>query len=154
MALVGGEPGIGKSHLCEFLLGHLVEEPHSTLRYQCSGIISTVLFTPSSASLELAMGLEQADTPALKFEKLKASLSQAVVPSKQDTLLYAALLSISVPERQAALGLTPQRQKDLTIDALSQHLLRFADKQPLIVALAEGTWAIPVHSSWSIVSFR
>jgi predicted ATPase len=37
--------------------------------------------------------------------------------------------------------LTPQRQKDLTIAALSQHLLRFADKQPLIVALADAHWA-------------
>ena len=140
VALVGGEPGIGKSHLCEFLLGHLVEEPHSTLRYQCSPHHLNSPFYPVVSQLELAMGLEQADTPTLKFEKLKASLSQAVVPSKQDTLLYAALLSISAPERQAALGSTPQRQKDLTIDALSQHLLRFADKQPLIVALADAHW--------------
>ena len=36
VALVCGEAGIGKSHLCEFLLGRIGEEPHATLRYQCS----------------------------------------------------------------------------------------------------------------------
>ena len=36
IALICGEAGIGKSHLCEFFLGHIGEEPHATLRYQCS----------------------------------------------------------------------------------------------------------------------
>jgi DNA-binding response OmpR family regulator/class 3 adenylate cyclase/predicted ATPase len=141
VALVSGEAGIGKSHLCEFLLGQLVEEPHSPIRYQCSQHHLNSPFYPVVSQLELAMGLEQTDTPALKFEKLKASLSQAVVPTKQDILLYAALLSISAPEHEAALGLTPQRQKDLTIAALSRHLLGFADKKPLIVAFADAHWA-------------
>ena len=141
VGLISGEAGIGKSHLCEFLLGHLVEEPHATLRYQCSPHHLNSPFYPVVSQLEHAMGFEQADTPALKFEKLKAALSQAVDPTKEDILLYAALLSISAPEREAALGLTPQRQKDLTIAALSRHLLRLADKQPLIVALADAHWA-------------
>ena len=103
-------------------------------------IISTVLFTPVVSQLERAMVFEQADKPALKFEKLKAALSRAVAPTREDILLYAALLSISKPEREAAFGLTPQRQKDLTIAALSRHLVRLADKQPLIVALADAHW--------------
>ena len=131
VALICGEAGIGKSHLCEFLLGHLVEEPHATLRYQCSPHHLNSPFYPVISQLEHAMGFEQADTPALKFEKLEAALSQAVEPTKEDVLLYAALLSISTPEREPSLGLTPQRQKDLTIAALSRHLLSLADKQPL-----------------------
>ena len=69
------------------------------------------------------MGFEQADTPSLKFEKLEAALSQAVEATQEDVLLYAALLSITAPEREPSLDLTPQRQKDLTIAALSRHLL-------------------------------
>ena len=139
VGLISGEAGIGKSHLCEFLLGHLVE-PHATLRYQCSPHHLNSPFYPVVSQLEHAMGFEQADTPALKFEKLKVALSQAVDPTREDVLLYAALLSISAPEGEAALDLTPQRQKDLTIAALSRHLLRLADKQPLIVALADAHW--------------
>jgi predicted ATPase len=140
VGLIGGEAGIGKSYLCEFLLGHLVEEPHATLRYQCSPHHLNSAFYPVISQLERAMGFEPADTPALKFQKLEAALSQAVEPTQEDILLYAALLSIAIPEREAALGLIPQRQKDLTIAALSRHLLSLADKQPLIVVLEDTHW--------------
>ena len=140
VGLISGEAGIGKSHLCEFLLEHLVEGPHATLRYQCSPHHLNSPFYPVVSQLEHAMGFEQADTPELKFEKLEAALSQAVDPTREDVLLYAALLSISAPEGEAALGSTPQRQKDLTIASLSRHLLRLADKQPLIVVLADAHW--------------
>ena len=36
VALVGGEPGIGELHLCEAFLDRIAEEPHATIRYQCS----------------------------------------------------------------------------------------------------------------------
>ena len=140
VALICGEAGIGKSHLCEFLLGRLVEEPHATLRYQCSPHHLNSPFYPVISQLEHAMGFEQTDTPELKLEKLKAALSQAVEPTEEDVLLYAALLSIATPEREPSLDLTPQRQKDLTIAALSRHLLSLADKQPLIVVLADAHW--------------
>ena len=64
VALISGEAGIGKSHLCEFLLGRLVGEPHVTLRYQCSPHHLNSPFYPVISQLEHAMGFEQADTPA------------------------------------------------------------------------------------------
>ena len=140
VALICGDAGIGKSHLGEFLLGHIVGEPHATLRYQCSPHHLNSPFYPVISQLEHAMGFEQADTPSLKFEKLEASLSQAVEPTQEDILLYAALLSIATPERELSPDLTPRRQKDLTIAALSRHLLSLADKQPLVVVVADAHW--------------
>ena len=140
VGLICGEAGIGKSHLCEFLLGHMVEEPRSTLRYQCSPHHLNSPFYPVIRQLEHAMGFEQADTPALKFEKLEAALSQAVEATKEDILLYSSLLSIGIPEREPSLGLTPQRQKDLIIAALSRHLLKLAEKRLLIIVLADAHW--------------
>ncbi len=138
VALIRGEAGIGKSHLCEFLLGQLIEEPHATFRYQCSPHHTNSPFYPVISQLEHAMGFEQADTPALKFEKLDAGLS--VEATKEEILLYASLLSIATPQRESSLGFTPQRQKDLTIAALSRHLLSLAEKQPLIIVLADAHW--------------
>ena len=140
VALICGEAGIGKSHLCEFLLGRLVGELHATLRYQCSPHHLNSAFYPVISHLEHAMGFEPADTPSLKYEKLKAVLAQAVEPTQEDILSYAALLSISTPEQEASMGLTPQRQKDLTVAALSRHFLSVADKQPLSVMLADAHW--------------
>jgi class 3 adenylate cyclase/DNA-binding response OmpR family regulator len=72
VGLICGEAGIGKSHLCEFLLGHIVEEPHATLRYQCSPHHLNSPFYPIISQLEHAMGFEQADTSVVKFEKLQS----------------------------------------------------------------------------------
>ena len=100
VALICGEAGIGKSHLCEFLLGRIGEEPHATLRYQCSPHHLNSPFFPVISQLEHAMGFEQTDTPELKLQKLKASLSQAVEPTGKDIFLYAELLSTATPERE------------------------------------------------------
>ena len=140
VALICGEAGIGKSHLCEFLLGRLVGEPHATLRYQCSPHHLNSAFYPVISQLEPTIGFERTDLPEVKLEKLEAALSQAFEPTKEDVLLYAALLSIATPEREPSLDLTPQRQKDLTIAALSRHLLSLADKRPLIVVLEDAHW--------------
>jgi predicted ATPase/class 3 adenylate cyclase len=141
VGLICGEAGIGKSHLCEFLLGLLIEEPHATFRYQCSPHHTNSPFYPIISQLEHAMGFEQADTPALKLEKLEAGLS--VEATKKEILLYASLLSIATPQRESPLRFTPQRQKDLTIAALSRHLLKLAEKQPLIIVLADAHWIDP-----------
>ena len=140
VALICGEAGIGKSHLCEFLIGRLVGEPHATLRYQCSPHHLNSAFYPVISQLEHTIGFERTDLPEVKLGKLEAALSQAFEPTKEDVLLYAALLSIATPEREPSLDLTPQRQKDLTIAALSRHLLSLADKRPLIVVLEDAHW--------------
>ena len=86
------------------------------------------------------MGFEQTDTPELELEKLEAALSQAVEPTQEDICLYAQLLSIPTLEPKPSMKLTPQRRKDLTIAALSRHLQCLADKQPLIIVLADAHW--------------
>jgi class 3 adenylate cyclase len=140
VALICGEAGIGKSHLCEFLIGRLVGEPHATLRYQCSPHHLNSAFYPVISQLEHTIGFERTDLPEVKLGKLEAALSQAFEPTKEDVLLYAALLSIATPKREPSLDLTPQRQKELTIAALSRHLLSLADKRPLIVVLEDAHW--------------
>jgi DNA-binding response OmpR family regulator/class 3 adenylate cyclase/predicted ATPase len=138
VVLVCGEPGIGKSHLCEFFLEHVIEDPHATLRYQCSPFHLNNAFYPLIRQLEHAMGFEQTDSPEAKLQKLEAALSQAVTVTQEDISLYASLLSIAAPALEPSLS--PHRQKDLTVAALSRHLLELANKGPLIVQLADTHW--------------
>ena len=85
------------------------------------------------------MGFEQTDTPELKLEKLKAALSQAVEPPRRYFFVCPAIIGCDTGAERIR-GLTPQRQKDLTIAALSRHLQCLADKQPLIIVLADAHW--------------
>ena len=140
VALIGGEPGIGKSHLCEAFMDRIAEEPHATIRYQCSPYRSNSPFYPIISQLEQAIGFEQSDTPETKLEKLRAALSHAVNPTQNDILLYADLLSIKTAEREPATGLTPKQYKDRMIAALTRHLVDIARQQPLAIVLADAHW--------------
>jgi predicted ATPase/DNA-binding response OmpR family regulator/class 3 adenylate cyclase len=140
VALICGEAGIGKSHLCEFLLEQLADQPHLTLRYQCSPLHLNSPFYPVVTHLEHAFGLAQTDTPELKLEKLKSALYQVGEATRETAYLYARLLSIPTPEPKSLRGLTPQRRKNLTFAALIRHLQSVAQHQPLIIVLADAHW--------------
>jgi len=140
VALIRGEPGIGKSHLCEAFIDSIAEEPRATIRYQCSPYRSNSPFYPIISQLEQAIGFEQSDTPETKLEKLRAALSHAVKPTRDDIYLYADLLSIEPAKREPATGLTPKQYKDRMIAALTRHLLDIARQQPLVIVLADAHW--------------
>jgi predicted ATPase len=140
VGLVCGDAGIGKSHLTEALLGHIAEEPHATIRYQCSPQHLNSSFYPVISQLEHALGLEPMDAPEIKLKKLEAALSPTLGATQDDISSYAALLSIATPAREPLSSATPQRIKDLTIAALSHNLLNLADKQPLVIVLADAHW--------------
>jgi class 3 adenylate cyclase len=47
VVLISGEPGVGKSRVCQSLLGRLSEEPHTRLRYFCSPHHQNSAFYPN-----------------------------------------------------------------------------------------------------------
>jgi DNA-binding response OmpR family regulator/class 3 adenylate cyclase/predicted ATPase len=140
VALVCGDAGIGKSHLCEAFLGHIAKAPHATIRYQCSPQHLHSPFFPVISQLEHALSLEPMDAPETKLKKLEAALSPTLGATQDDISLYAALLSIAAPAREPLSAATPQRIKDLTIAALTRYFLNLADKRPLIIVLADAHW--------------
>src|SRR5262249_11118097 len=64
----------------------------------------------------------------------------AVGATRDDFSLYAALLSTATTAHQPSSSATPQREKDLTIAALSRYLLCLSDKQPLVIVVADAHW--------------
>jgi DNA-binding response OmpR family regulator/class 3 adenylate cyclase/predicted ATPase len=140
IALVCGEAGIGKSRVCEGLLDHIAGEPYIAIRYQCSPHHVSSPFHPIIAQLEHAACFERQDTPDVRLDKLEVLLSRAGVALLTDAALYAALLSIPTNRRYPSLELTPQRQKDVTIATLIRQVLGLADKQPLVIKLADAHW--------------
>ncbi len=138
--LLCGEPGIGKSRTSNALLDSIGEEPHIKIRYQCSPHHTNSPFFPVIHQLERAACFEREDLPNTKLNKLEAVLSQAGDASLADAPLYAALLSIPSDARYPALTLTPRRQKELTIAALSRQLLGLACSRPALLLIEDVHW--------------
>jgi class 3 adenylate cyclase/predicted ATPase len=143
IALICGEPGIGKSRISIALINEITGDDHFTIRWQCSSHHTNSPFYPAIRNLERAARFDRDDTAAVRLEKLETLLSRSGQPTLADAPLFAALLSIPSIGRYPPLDLPPQRQKDLTIDALIRQTLASTPKRPVLFVLEDAHWLDP-----------
>lgn len=143
VVLLSGEAGIGKSRIGKTFRDRIGEEPHFTIRYQCSPRHTNSPWYPVITQIEHAAGFEREDTPAAKRAKLESVLFQAGQAVLADAALYAALLSIPFEECYPELDLTRQRQKDLTIAVLVRQLIALSKSRPVLFIVEDVHWIDP-----------
>lgn len=141
VVLVVGEAGIGKSHLVQALVDRVASEPHARLDFRGSPYYRHSAFYPVVDLLQRACGLKREDTPAVKREKLAAAFAPYPIDREETVPLFAALLAIAPPS--PPLALTPQQQKQKTLDAALKVLLAVADRQPLLLVAEDLHWIDP-----------
>jgi DNA-binding response OmpR family regulator/class 3 adenylate cyclase len=138
VAFICGEPGIGKSRLCEAWLDRIADESHIIIRNQCSPYHTNTPFYPIIQQLERAARFKREDPRDVKLRKLETVLSQAGAATLADIPLFATLLSI--PTDYPSPTVTPQRQRDLTIAALLRQVLGLALTRPVVIKIADAHW--------------
>jgi class 3 adenylate cyclase/tetratricopeptide (TPR) repeat protein len=138
---IGGQAGIGKSRLTQGLRERL-SETHNALHYQCSPFHLNSPLHPFIEELERSAGFSREDAAEQKFQKLEAVLS-ALAPHGEDVLeLFAALLSLPAG-RYATLQLSPQKQKEKTLEALVDRVRSLAKCGPMIIVFEDIHWIDP-----------
>jgi DNA-binding response OmpR family regulator/class 3 adenylate cyclase/predicted ATPase len=140
VVLLCGEAGIGKSSIWEAWLDRITDEPHVTMRFQCSPHRTNSPFYPVINQLEHVARFEREDTPKIKIKKLETVLSQAGPGTLADIPFFASLLSIPTDGFYSSPNLTPRRQRDLQITALLRQLLGLALTRPVVVKIADAHW--------------
>jgi class 3 adenylate cyclase len=143
VVLLAGEAGIGKSRITQALRQRLSDESHLRLRAQCLPYYSNSAFYPFIAHLERAMACEQDAPPAVKLASLEALLAQPGTSLEESVPLIATLLSIPSGDHYAPLTLSPQRQKDKTIEALLDQVRGLARQQPVLYIFEDVHWIDP-----------
>jgi class 3 adenylate cyclase/predicted ATPase len=143
VVLVSGEPGIGKSRLAQTLLERLSGEPHTRLRLFCSPHHQESALYPTTTQLERAAAFRREDTVEQRLDKLEAVLEQAIGDLDEAAPLLAALLSLPTGDRYPPLSLTPQKQKEKTLQALVAQVAGLAWRQPVLLLFEDAQWSDP-----------
>jgi predicted ATPase len=149
VVLLSGDAGIGKSRLVQKLKEHVTNEPHT--RWECRSLSyfeNTALF-PLTDLFQLLLRFQAEDTPDEKLEKLEQMLSQYGLSLEESVQLFAPLFSLPIPEdRYPALNLSPQRQRQKTLESLVAIMLELAEQQPVLFILEDLHWTDPTTLEW------
>ena len=135
---------LAKSRLVQMLKEHVANEPH--MRWECRSAEysqNTALF-PLTDLFQRLLQFQAEDTPDEKLAKLEQTLSQYRLPLEESVPLFAPLLSLPLPEhRYPPLNLSPQRQRQKTLETIVAILLELAEHQPVLFILEDLHWTDP-----------
>ena len=143
VVLLSGEAGIGKSRLVQVLKAHVEGEPHTRLECRCSPYYQNSALYPVIDLFQRTLQLHRDDTPPQKLSKLEGALEQYGFSLSDMVPLFTSLLSLPLPDRYPALALTPQRQRQKTLEAVLAVLLALAARQPLLFIVEDLHWVDP-----------
>src|SRR6516162_4332872 len=141
LALIVGEPGIGKSRLIEEFHGRLRDTPHTWLEWSCSQLLQNTPLHPITEWGRQRFG--SADVSAeRRFADLESTLTQLKLDPAGNAPLLAPLLDISLP-KELVPSLAPVELRRQQLAALTNWLMAGAKVQPVVLVFEDLHWADP-----------
>ena len=148
IVLLSGEAGIGKSRITETLRDYTAIDHPVLLRYQCSPYHTHSALHPVIAQLEHAADIDVEDENEVKLAKLDSLLGQSLQAIDTIAPLIATLLSIPTDNRKVLSGLTPERQKEMTLEGLVSQVEGLCQQQTVLLIFEDAHWADPTSLEW------
>jgi predicted ATPase/class 3 adenylate cyclase len=143
VVLLSGEAGIGKSSLVAVMRRHVREEGHPRITFRCSPYHTNSALYPVLTHLEHLLRLDRDDPPDTKLDKLEQVLRTTSLAPEESLPLLATLLSIPATDRYPAPAMSPQQQRQQTLDTLVGWLLAEAERRPVLAVWEDLHWVDP-----------
>jgi len=141
LALIVGEPGLGKSRLIEEFHTRLRETPHTWVEWSCSQLLQNTPLHPITEWGRQRFG--GADVSAeQRLADLESSLAQVKLDPAENVSLLARLLDIPLSAEHAT-TLPPEELRRRQLAALTNWVMAGARAQPVVLALEDLHWADP-----------
>ena len=155
--LLVADPGLGKSRLVrvmkDFALAASGAGPLDSARsdsagaavveWYCSPYHQASPFYPVTDYFERAYQLAREPDPAARLDRLLDRLRADGVTDPDDQALFAAMLTIPTGDRLPAPALSPERQKEMTQDALLGWLTARTEHAAVLFVVEDLHWVDP-----------
>jgi class 3 adenylate cyclase len=149
VVLLSGEAGIGKSRVVEVAKEIIGNEPHTRVECRSSPYYQNTALYPFIDLFQRLLQWHPDDSTEAKVDKLEQLLSTSRLPMAETVPLLAALLSLPLAqERYPTLQLTPQRQRQKTLESLLALVFERAARQPVLFILEDLHWTDPTTLEW------
>jgi class 3 adenylate cyclase/predicted ATPase len=141
LALIVGEPGIGKSRLIAEFRARLGETPHTFVEWSSSQLLQNTPLHPIAEWGRLRFG--GAETPAdRRLADLENTLTLIGLDADEYAPLIAPIVDIPLPPGRA-LSLAPEELRRRQLAAMTAWSLAAARQQPVALAFEDLHWADP-----------
>ncbi len=143
MIVLTGEAGIGKSRLVQVLKERVAGEPHVRLEGRGSPYYTHSPLYPVIDLLPRMLGWGRDESAAGKLEKLEAILARYELATPEAVSVLASLLSLPPTERYPLPQLSPERQRQRTLETLVSLWPAMAEAEPVLLIVEDLHWVDP-----------
>jgi predicted ATPase len=149
VVLLSGEAGIGKSRLVQMVKTTLTTDGFTAIELRGAPYYQDTALHPIIEWLQRGVH-DEVDMPVPeRLARLEALVQQARLDLQESLPLLAALVHLELPEeRYPALQLTPQRQRQRTLETLVALVLAHAERQPVLCIVEDLHWIDPTTLEW------
>ena len=119
------------------------DEPHETIRLQCSPYHTTSALYPVIQRLSRSVGLAADDDAATRVEKLDRLLARYGESRPKCGAVYDELLSLDLGDRSKLADLSALQRKELTLRTLANRVFLAAKRAPVLLVVEDAHWIDP-----------
>jgi class 3 adenylate cyclase/tetratricopeptide (TPR) repeat protein len=143
LALITGEPGIGKSRLASAVVQHIVEAGARVFEVYCSSYSVTSTLYPVRTAIERYANMSSDGTGAERSARLETALADLPVDLAEIIPALGVLLDLEPADRFPAVELAPFQLRELLLERLVDLVRAAASDQPFVVVFEDLHWADP-----------
>jgi predicted ATPase len=126
----------------------VADTPHFSYECRCSPYYQHSALYPLIDYFQRALQVPVDATPDARLRRLEEVLAPHVASLPDVVPLFVSLLSIPLSDRYAPLHLSPEPQKQKTLEALLALLLALAAQQPVLFIVEDLHWIDASTLEW------